>query len=300
MRGKRVLSALLAIAAVLAGVVVVVAMAAPSTAALDLSYPPNSKQLIAAGLAARPPRGSAAQPVAVDLVLTDGIQTTVLYHLPQAGQLGFHAVIPLITLVDNRGRVYQPRSASMGTGPVTPPGLHGGVDTLFRMVAFFTGHMRASGYAVFDPLSPHLRAATLSMALNGAHELVRVPLRLAALARLSRTVVLHRRVARRGMIAEVARVTRAPGRTQIAYTVDAPFAGLSAPTPDVSIVDARGRALPATDGSSRCGASAGRPARLRCAGSIVIAAPARGTRLWLRATVYAPARVVIAAPFRMP
>src|SRR3954447_7309255 len=74
--------------------------AAPPSPAPLYSYPPNARQLIAAGLTGRPVGQNLSGPATVDLVLVDGVQTTVLFHVAGGG-----GAIPSLTLSDDHGRL---------------------------------------------------------------------------------------------------------------------------------------------------------------------------------------------------
>jgi hypothetical protein len=83
--------------------------AAPTAPAALYSYPPNAQQLIAAGLTRRPVGPNLSGPATIDLVLVDGVQTTVLFHVA-----GGATAMPSLTLSDDHGRLYQPHVSSMG------------------------------------------------------------------------------------------------------------------------------------------------------------------------------------------
>src|SRR5947208_2981792 len=109
--------------------------AVPPSPAPPYSYPPNARQLIAAGLTGHPVGQNLSRPATIDLLLVDGVQTTVLFHV--AGRGG---AIPSLTLSDDHGRLYQPRVSSMGGSGFAmlprPMGWRGALWDLLRLVPF--------------------------------------------------------------------------------------------------------------------------------------------------------------------
>lgn len=250
-------------------------------------YPPNMKQLMAAGLTGRPAPKSPSLPVAIDMVLVDTTQTTVVFHLPQAGQIGSNHSIPSIVLSDNRGRTYRPGVATLSTGPVVPPGAHGIGELVWRVAAYLTGHVSASGYATFAPLSPRVTAAYLRIALDGSSEVVRVSLHLTALRTLLRTVWLHRTARKNGIVVRLIRISRGPGSAELTYTVDDYVTFRQNPMMQAAIVDRHGHTLFPTGGSGSCSLStraavhAQAHMHMHCDNSYVFTSPVKGTQLRL-------------------
>ena len=253
---------------------------APAHTAL-FPYPPNARQLIAAGLTGRPRRGSRSAPVAVDMVLADGNQTTVLFHVTQEAQStgpGRFAV-PAITLLDDHNHGYDPRQGET-TGGVMSDG-SGPLGFLWQMVSVFVARQPATGYMAFAPLPPTTRMALVRVFYGGTVEWVRVPLHLAALGRLNAVTRPHAVAAGHGVVVRLARLSRTVGSVQLDFTVDAPAFAITMPLVRDAVVDARGRALPSTDGSGSCGVPVQPKARMHCTQSLTFAPPPRGTRLWL-------------------
>ncbi len=284
--------------------ILVAARGRPSSPAVSSipTYPPNARQLIAAGLTGRPAGSGAAGPIVVDLVLVDGTQTTVLFHATGPGD----AVSPL-ALSDDSGRTYQSSGTSVwGSGLAMmrrPAGWQGVLWSALRFVPFLDANRPAMGYASFPSLPPTVRAAVVQ-AGPGAPA-VRVPLHLAALRTMTRTVVFRRSVSRQGLLVTLESVSRGPGSARLVYTVDTPVSSIG---PSNAVLrDGLGRELLQLSGSTgRCGTPAGHGARMRCDETALIAPPPAGTLVRLIVTA-APApgsgmlhgpRVVV--PFRMP
>jgi hypothetical protein len=262
------------------GVLVVVTRghAAPPSRAPFYSYPPNARQLIAAGSTGRPVGQNLSGPATIDLLLVDGVQTTVIFHVAGGG-----AAIPFLTLSDDHGRLYQPRSTSMGGSGFAmlprPMGWRGALWDLLRLVPFLGAGQPARGYAIFASLPPTVRTATVRIVSAGNTQAVRIPLHLAALRTLTRTVVFRHRIRRQGMVVTLQRVSRGPGSAAVVYTIDAP--ALASGPPDGVLRDARGHQLIPTGGSGTCRVPQGRAARMHCDQTIVIAPPPPGTSLRL-------------------
>jgi hypothetical protein len=247
------------------GVLVVVTRgpaAAPSPAPL-YSYPPNARQLIAAGLTGRPVGQNLSGPAPIDLLLVDGVQTTVLFHVAGGG-----AAVSFLTLSDDHGRLYQPRSTAMLPRPT---GWRGALWDLLRLVPFLGAGQPARGHASFASLPPTVRAATVRIVSAGNAQAVRIPLHLAALRTLTRTVVFRRRISRHEMVVTLQRVSRGPGSAALVYTIDAPASG-SGPRDGV-LRDARGHQLIPTGGAGTCRVPVGRAARMHCAQTVLLAPP---------------------------
>jgi hypothetical protein len=262
------------------GVLVVVARrhAAPPSPAPFYPYPLNARQLIAAGLTGRPVGQNLSGPVTIDLMLVDGVQTTVLFHVTGEG-----AAVPFLTLSDDHGRLYQPRSTAMGGSGFAmlprPTGWRGALWDLLRLVPFLGAGQPARGYTIFASLPPTVHTATVRIVSTGNAQAVRIPLHLAALRTLTRTVVFRRRISRPGMVVTLQRVARGPGSATLVYTIDAP--ALASGTPDGVLRDARGHQVIPTNGSGTCRALVGRAARMHCDQTIVIAPPPPETPLRL-------------------
>ena len=255
--------------------------AAPPSPAPFYSYPPNARQLIAAALTGRPVGQNLSGPATVDLLLVDGVQTTVLFHVTGGG-----AAVPCLTLSDDHGRLYQPRSTAMGgSGFAMLPRLmegRGALWDLLRLVPFLGAGQPARGYAIFASLLPTVHTATVRIVSAGNVQAVRLPLHLAALRTLTRTVVFRRRISRPGMVVTLQRVSRGPGSAALVYTIDAPALG-SGPRDGV-LRDARGHQVIPAGGSGTCRVPQGGAARMHCDQTIVIAPPAPGTPLRLIVT----------------
>ena len=229
-RGRR--SIIIGIVGCLALGVLVVATrghAAPPSPAALYSYPPNARLLIAAGLTGRPVGQNLSGPVTIDLLLIDGVQTTVLFHVA-----GGVAAMRYLTLSDDHGRLYQWRSTSMsGSGFAMLPrpiGWRGALWDLLRLVPFLGAGQPARGYAIFASLPPTAHTATVRSVSAGSAQALRIPLHLAALRTLTRTVVFRRRISRPGIVVTLQRVSRGPGSAALVYTLDAP--ALASGTPD--------------------------------------------------------------------
>lgn len=254
-------------------------------------YPPNARQLIAAGLTGRPSAGSLADPVAVDMALVDGTETTILYHVTRpvdpATASRRMSLAPFIILRDDRGHVYQPRQGGMMGGPIYYGsgwrGIVGGLLSLFRRAD------PAWGFVSYASLPSSAHAALLTVYYAGQTERVRVPLRLAALRTAVITVAPHRVVAGSGVTVRLTRVSRAPGVGALSYTVTTPaIAGGGMPMPRDTLSDNRGRSIMWSGGSGSCGMPTTRPARMTCAESWTFASPPRGTRLTLTVALLNP------------
>jgi hypothetical protein len=149
-------------------------------------------------------------PATIDLVLVDGVQTTVLFHVA-----GGAAAMPYLTLSDDHGRLYQPRSTAMGGSGFAmlprPMGWRGALWDLLRLVPFLGAGQPARGYAIFASLPPTVHTAAVRIVSAGNAQAVRIPLHLAALRTLARTVVFRRRTSRHGMVVTLQRASRGPG-----------------------------------------------------------------------------------------
>src|SRR5438552_2716670 len=139
--------------------------AAPSPAPL-YSYPPNARQLIVAGLTGPPVGQNLSGPATIDLVLVDGVQTTVLF--PVAGGA---AAMPTLTLSDDHGRLYQPRASSMGGSGFAilprPMGWRGALWDVLRLVPFLGAGQPTRRYASFASLPPTVHTATVRIVSGG-------------------------------------------------------------------------------------------------------------------------------------
>jgi hypothetical protein len=306
-RGRRF--AIVGIVACLAlGALVVATRSHPSapTPAAVYPYPPNARQLIAAGLTGRPVGQTSSGPVTIDLVLVDGMQTTVLCHAMSGG-----ATMPFLTLSYNRGRLYQPRVTSLGGSGFAmlrrPGGWQGFLWDLLRLVPFAGANQPARGYTSFASLPPTVRLAIIRIVSGGRTQIVRVPLHLAALRTLATTVVVRRRASRNGIVVTLRRVTHGAGSAQLVYTVDAPATG-GGPLPGMqgTLSDARGHQLIPTGGSGTCGAAMGRTGRMHCDQTVLLAPLPKGTLVRLTVTMTPPSgRGVLSGSgvvvsFRMP
>jgi hypothetical protein len=277
--------------------------AAPPSPAALYSYPPNLRQLIAAGLTGRPVGQNLSGPVTIDLLLVDGVQTTVLFHVA-----GGRAAVPFLTLSDDHSRIYQPRSTSMGGLGFAvlprPMGWRGILWDLLRLVPFLGAGQPARGYTIFASLPPTVHTATVRIVSAGNVQAVRIPLHLAALRTLTRTLVFRRPISRHGMVVTLQRVSRGPGSAALVYTIDAP--ALASGPPDGVLRDARGHQVIPTGASGTRRVPQGRAARMHCEQTIVIAPPAPGTPLRLIVTPRPssgrglPAGSGIVMSFRMP
>ena len=278
-----------------------VSPAPPSSRSIP-AYPPNARQLIAAGLTGRPAGSGVAGPIVVDLVLVDGTRTTVLFHATGPGD-----AVPPLSLSDDRGRTYQPSGTSVwGSGLAMmrrPGGWQGVLWGLARLIPFLDANRPAMGYASFPSLPPTVRAAIVQ-AGRGAPA-VRVPLHLAALGTMARTVVFQHSVSRQGLLVTLKEVSRGPGSARIVYTVDAPVSSIG--SPDAVLRDGLSRELSQLGGSTgTCGIPAGHGARMRCDETALITPPPSGTLMRLIVTA-APAPgsgmlhgAHVVMPFRMP
>jgi len=252
-------------------------------------YPPNARQLIAAGLTGRPAAASPTSPVSIDMVLVDGIHTTLLFHVlepanPQAGGHR-HPFIPFITLRDDHGQTYQPQGGTMTGLPVyVGSGWRGSVESLF---AFFRPSGPARGDWSFASLPWTAHAAFITVTYAGQVERMRVPLRLTALKPVT-TVTPRITVTRGGVVVRLRRVSRARGSAQLSYTLDTSLLGGGMPMLRDTLSSATGRSMLNFSGSGSCGVPAARPARMSCSESWVFAPPPRGTRLTLAVALLNP------------
>jgi len=252
-------------------------------------YPPNARQLIAAGLTGRPAAARPTSPVSIDMVLVDGIHTTVLYHVvepanPQAGGHR-HPFIPFITLRDDHGQTYQSQEGGMTGGPVyVGSGWRGIVESLF---AFFRPSGPARGFWSSASLPWTAHAAFVTVTYAGQVERMRVPLRLTALKPVT-TVAPRITVTRGGVVLRLTRVSRAPGSAQLSYTLDTSLLTGGMPMLRDTLSSAKGRSILNISGSGSCGMPAARPARMSCSESWVFAPPPRGTRLTLAVVLLNP------------
>ncbi len=253
----------------------------PTAPVASYAYPPNARQLIAAGLTGRPMNQGSSSPVTIDMALVDGTQTTVLFR-----SVGGGGSSPSLTLSDDRGRVYQPLVTAMsGAGFAMlprPRGWGGALWDLLRIVPFVGPRLTAHGYATFASLSPAVREANVYVTAGGQTQVARIPLRLTALRTLTAISATRRRVSTKGVVVTVTRVSRGLGSAEVVYTVDTPpsLAG----SPDGVLRDARGRQLIPTGGSGRCATPIGRAARMRCDSTILFTAPRSGAPLRLIVT----------------
>jgi len=255
-------------------------------------YPPNARRLIAAGLTGRPATSASSGPIVVDMVLVDGLQTTVLFH----GTGVVNNNIPFLTLRDEHGRSYQQGGAGMG-GPgfaMRPrsQGWQAFAWDVMQLVPFLRSREPARGYASFASLPPTAHAAVVSIGIGlaGRTQVVRVPLHLSALSSLTTTTVFNRRVTWRGVAVTRLRVTRALGTAQLSYTMDVPLSRAQRlpgqmPYADGALSDARGRPLALTGLSGSCGGPVGASTMMHCDETTSVAPPAAGTPLRLTITV---------------
>ncbi len=276
-------------------------------------YPPNARQLIAAGLTGRPATSALSEPIVVDMVLVDGLQTTVLFHATTSDVSG----IPFLTLRDDRGQLYQPQGgASMGGAGFGMGSRSGGwqafVWNMLQLVPFFRSREEpVRGYMAFASLPPTAHAAIVSVGLAGRTPVVRVPLHLSALSSATATTAFNRRVTWRGVVVTLLRVTRALGTAQIRYTMDVPLSRGQQlpgqmPYAEGTLSDARGRSLALTGLSGSCGGPVGASTMMHCDDTASIAPPTAGTPLRLTITVRsAPGSRILpnsgaVVAFRMP
>lgn len=295
------LGGLLALSAIL--VALRVCPSSPSASAI-LTYPPNARQLIAAGLTGRPAGRGQTGAAIIDLVLVDGTQTTVLFHAAGGG-----GVMPSLTLRDDAGRLYQPSGTSMsGSGLALmrrPAGWQGALWYLLRALPFLGANQPAKGYASFASLPATVRGVFVQNGFGRGAQAVRVRLRLTALRTMVATADLRRTIARQGIVVTLRQVVRGAGSAQIVYMIDAPpFA--SGPLDGV-LRDGRGRELSQLSGSTgTCGMAVGKGARMRCDETALIAPPPTGTLVRLIVTKRlgasrgAGAGTAVVVPFTMP
>lgn len=291
-RGRWV--AVVAIVACLALGAVALALRGSSSASRPLSlypYPPNARQLIAAGLTGRPASSASSGPIVVDMVLVDGLRTTVLYHATTSDM----SSMPFLTLRDDLGRLYQPQSGAsvggvgFGMGPRSG-GWQAFIWGVMRLVPFLTSREPMRGYTAFASLPPTAHAAVVSIGLAGRTRVVRVPLHLSALSSATATTVFNRRVTWRGVVVTLLRVTRAMGIAQFRYAIDVPLSRGQRvpgqmPYAEGDLSDARGRPLVMTDLSGSCGGPMGASTTMHCDDTASVTPPAVGTLLRLTITV---------------
>jgi len=285
--------AVVAVVACLATGVVALTLHGASPASRPLSlypYPPNAWQLIAAGLTGRPTSSASSGPIVVDMVLVDGLQTTVLYHATTSDM----SAMPFLTLRDDRGRSYQQGSGGMsGSGFAMRPhvgGLQGFLWDVMRLIPFPGSREPARGYASFASLPPTAHAAVVSIGLAGRTRVVRVPLRLSALSSATTTTVFNRRATWRGVVVTLLHVTRALGTARIDFTIDVLLSRGQRlpgqmPYAEGDLSDARGRLLAPSESSGSCGGPVGASTMMHCDETMSITPPAGGTPLRLTITV---------------
>lgn len=302
---------------ILAGIVLSVVMGAGlfvlgswrvSLSAPLYSYPSNAQQLVDSGLTGRPAPGSPSAPVAVDMVLVDGVQSTILFHLTQP----LPATTPIqggqqsdsfsVALHDDRGHSYPPRGGTVSEGgrAPLPPGLAG---VLWQALHVPTPVRPPQGFVTFASLPVTAHAAVVAIAYANHRETIRVPVRLAALRGAVTTYPLRRAVARQGVAVrpQSLLMSRFSASAELAYSLDAPSFATGMPRARYSLADTRGHAVQGHGNFGRCSAPARTGAQMHCVEWVDFTSPSKGTRLTLTVTLSDPAGGALrGAPWRVP
>ncbi len=285
-RFTRIVAVVVLCVALLLGLARLVFVRAPWPARANIAdmYPPNARQLIAAGLSFRSTSGSQDDRIAVDRVFVDTRATTVVFYVRHPRLLNIDADEPIITLSDDRGRVYQAFVQSFETGPIIPPNASGPAGMGWRVLAGFSGHMLAQGAATFAPLSASAHVAVLTISVRGhSPQIVRVPLRLAAL-RSTVTATLGATVRWHGIVLRLGRISRGLGSATLSYSADTIVPGGPPPMLGDRITGRGGHWYADISGHGGCGdrvAPASKLVPLHCDYSDTFAPPARGMPLLL-------------------